>query len=243
MFSKTPPLRPILLAAALWTGCVGTSLEDDSALPLHDPLADGLQFGMPFAEPLRISALIGVDHDAEVHDGVAGSAICRNHDDQPFPACYDEHRGSDFILDGGFDSMDAGSVAVIAAASGVVTEMREDQYDRCHTADFEVTCDGHPVVPNLVRLLHPDGRSTSYYHLMKDSVGIEVGDEVSCGQPLGLVGSSGRSSMPHLHFQVENADGTVIDPFAGPLSQPESLWIDQMADFDLPALGCDSGPP
>jgi murein DD-endopeptidase MepM/ murein hydrolase activator NlpD len=102
-----------------------------------------------------------------------------------------------------------------------------------------VTCDGHPIVANFVDLLHVDGRTTRYLHLKQDSVAVEIGDEVPCGAFLGLVGSSGRSSMPHLHFQVEAIDGAVIDPYAGARSQPESLWIEQDGDFGHPSLGCD----
>ena len=59
-----------------------------------------------------------------------------------------------------------------------------------------------------------------------------------CGQPLGLVGSSGNSSTPHLHFEINAADGTVLDPYAGPGSQEASLWAEQLGVDELPGKGC-----
>ncbi len=196
-------------------------------------------YALPIADPSLISGVIGVDHDPEVHDESTGGGLyCRNHDDEPFPACYDEHRGSDYLLDGGFEAMDAGSVDVLAAAPGVVIHTVDGNYDRCHSEGFEVSCDGYPMIANRVEVEHEDGRVTWYLHLMKDSVAVEIGDEVACGDLLGAVGSSGRSSTPHLHFQVLDVDGSAIDPYAGVLSQPESLWLAQEGPRDLPATDC-----
>jgi len=208
--------------------------------PVPEPPGAGpLRFALPVGQPGLISGLIGVDHDPEVHDdSTLSGGICANYDGDGFPACYDEHDGSDFLLEGGFDTMDAGSAEVLAAADGVVLATREDQYDRCHVENAEVTCDGFPIVANFVDLEHVDGTVTRYFHLMTDSVEVEVGDAVVCGQLLGLMGSSGNSSLPHLHFEVNTADGDVTDPFAGPLSQPESWWIAQEDAFGWPSGVC-----
>lgn len=52
-----------------------------------------------------------------------------------------------------------------------------------------------------------DGRYAYYAHLQPGSVRVRVGDRVSPGQPLGLLGNSGNSNAPHLHFQL--MDGPV----------------------------------
>ena len=101
-----------------------------------------------------------------------------------------------------------------------------------------MTCDGNPIVANHVILEHHDGTTSRYWHLMTNSAAVEVGDIVSCGDVLGLIGSSGNSSFPHLHFQVELSDGTVIDPFAGEYSQEESMWIEQVSDYGWPGQNC-----
>jgi hypothetical protein len=121
--------------------------------------------------------------------------------------------------------------------SGWVTTVVDGNYDRCHTDLGAITCDGHPVEPNYIVIEHPDGIRSEYIHLMKDSIVVEEGQEVQCGDLLGRVGSSGYSSMPHLHFEVE-LDGEWIDPYAGPFSQAESLWELQGNDFSLPEPGC-----
>ncbi len=63
---------------------------------------------------------------------------------------------------------------------------------------------GHYV---LVR--HLNGLETLYGHLSK--VEVEVGQELSAGQKLGYGGSTGRSSGPHLHFEVRY-HGASLDP-------------------------------
>ena len=196
-----------------------------------------VQFGFPVAERDLIDQYIGVDHDPVVQQGGASAAICLSYDGRVFPWCYDEHKGSDYILDGGFATMDSGSDAVIAAADGVVIDTHDGEYDRCHLEGTEVTCDGFPMVANQVTIDHGGGVISKYWHLMSGSLLVAVGDPVSCSDPLALIGSSGLSSFPHLHFQVE-VDGAVLDPYAGEYSQPETWWADQGDPEGLPGPGC-----
>lgn len=195
------------------------------------------RFGFPVGDRSMISTRVGVDHDPIKHEGVAANAICTDYLGRSFPNCYDEHHGTDFILEGAFKAMDAGSALVVAAYDGWVKEVVDGNYDRCRSHLGKITCDGNPIKPNYVVLVHADGLESHYLHLKKDSIVVEPGKEVRCGDPLGLIGSSGYSSFPHLHFQVE-LDGEWIDPYAGPFSQPQSLWEDQGAEFDLPEAGC-----
>ena len=67
---------------------------------------------------------------------------------------------------------------------------------------------------------------------------VEVGQSITCGDQLGIVGSSGYSSGPHLHFEVQHADETVIDPYAGVNSQPETWWVDQGDPEGFPSGDC-----
>lgn len=206
----------------------------DSAV-IDTTLRAALQVGFPVAEPERISTTFytGVDHDPEVHGDQ--SALCTNYLGRGFPWCYDEHDGSDFLLDDGFDAMDAGSATVIAAADGVVVETEDGNYDRCHaTLDGQIDCDGYEMAANYVKVEHATGEQSWYWHLMTDSVAVSVGEAVVRGQKLGMVGSSGVSSMPHVHFELVGADGAVIDPFAGAYSQPETYWCAQGEEGELP---------
>ena len=50
-----------------------------------------------------------------------------------------------------------------------------------------------------------DGLYAFYAHLQPGSLRVKVGDKVRRGQVLGLLGNSGNSSEPHLHFHICNA--------------------------------------
>ena len=62
---------------------------------------------------------------------------------------------------------------------------------------------------NLIRIDHGDGVETRYAHLSK--MDVKVGDMVAKGQKIGAVGSTGRSTGPHLHYEVLKG-GKKIDP-------------------------------
>lgn len=72
---------------------------------------------------------------------------------------------------------------------------------------------------NLVKVEHPGDIETGYAHLSRFAEGIKVGDRVKRLQVVGYVGSTGRSTGPHLHFTVKK-NGEFIDP--------ESLNLDGM---------------
>lgn len=62
---------------------------------------------------------------------------------------------------------------------------------------------------NLVVIDHGNGVATFYAHLSAITVG--TGEAVEAGQLVGLVGSTGRSTGPHLHYEVR-ANGHPVDP-------------------------------
>jgi murein DD-endopeptidase MepM/ murein hydrolase activator NlpD len=73
-----------------------------------------------------------------------------------------------------------------------------------------VTAAGYDADYGLFVLLrHPSGYETMYGHLSR-LIAAE-GDEVPAGQVIGLSGNSGRSTAPHLHFEIRHDDKSV-DP-------------------------------
>ena len=108
-----------------------------------------------------------------------------------------------------FRWMDDNIPIIVAAASGVVTKIGDGEPDR------NTSCAGKP---NFVHVLHPDGLTALYYHLRKGSVAVSPGQQVSAGEVLGVAGSSGCSTAPHLHFELRDAANNVVDPFR------DGLW-------------------
>ncbi|RYG81536.1 MAG: M23 family metallopeptidase, partial [Alphaproteobacteria bacterium] len=62
---------------------------------------------------------------------------------------------------------------------------------------------------NFIEVRHPNGMSTLYGHLSR--IDVANGDAVTMGQRIGLVGSTGYSTGPHLHFEVRR-DGAQVNP-------------------------------
>ncbi len=102
----------------------------------------------------------------------------------PFTGRQERHKGVDFAGKAGSD--------VVAVAAGVVTWAgRRFGYGQ------------------LVEINHGNGYTTRYGHNQK--IKVQVGDAVKKGQALALMGSTGRSTGPHVHFEVLR-DGKPVDP-------------------------------
>jgi murein DD-endopeptidase MepM/ murein hydrolase activator NlpD len=104
----------------------------------------------------------------------------------PFDGRSAFHKGVDFAAPEGSQ--------VVAVASGVVTWSRDRfGYGRC------------------VEINHGNGLVTRYAHNQK--LLVAVGDTIQKGQPIALIGSTGRSTGPHLHFEVLKG-GRAVDPMS-----------------------------
>ncbi|MBI4293129.1 MAG: M23 family metallopeptidase [Betaproteobacteria bacterium] len=124
---------------------------------------------------------------------------------------YDAHDGTDLALRD-LQAMREG-VAVLAAARGTVRAVREGM------ADANVRETGGDKVRerecgNGLRIDHGEGWETQYCHLKRGSLRVRRGERVEPGQALGLVGLSGATEYPHLHFTLRR-HRDVVDPFRG----------------------------
>jgi murein DD-endopeptidase MepM/ murein hydrolase activator NlpD len=84
---------------------------------------------------------------------------------------------------------------VHAARAGVVARVVEANDRGCWR-------DGCGRWANFIIVLHADGTTGQYYHLMQDGSAVAVGDSVEAGQLIGYSGNTGHTAMPHLHFAV-----------------------------------------
>ncbi|MGY5128172.1 M23 family metallopeptidase [Streptomyces nigrescens] len=102
------------------------------------------------------------------------------------------HSGQDFVVPSG--------VAVKAAHSGTVVK-----------AGPNGGGDG-PAYGNAIVVKHGNGMYTQYAHLSQ--INVSVGQQVGTGEKIGLSGSTGNSSGPHLHFEVRTGPnyGSGIEP-------------------------------
>lgn len=109
----------------------------------------------------------------------------------PCRYCSSDHRGVDFVPGNG--------APIFAIADGVVT-----------ASEFGGGYGQYVYLEHDV-----NGRSvlTVYAHMQRGSSPLRVGDVVQVGDFIGLVGNTGISTGPHLHFEVR-IEGEYVDPFA-----------------------------
>ena len=67
-----------------------------------------------------------------------------------------------------------------------------------------ITADWQGGYGNMIEIDHGNGLTTRYGHLSR--IGVNLGDTVQRGQLIGLVGSTGRSTGPHLHYELRLND-------------------------------------
>lgn len=83
---------------------------------------------------------------------------------------------------------------------------------------------------NYVRIKHNNGLETAYAHMNKYASGIKAGVRVKQGQVIGYVGTTGRSTGPHLHFEVLK-DGKQVNPKSIKSSVGEKLAGNTLKKF------------
>jgi len=139
----------------------------------------------------------------------------------------DGHNGYDWWLPEG--------TPVLAAAPGVVLFAGSETPFYCPL--LKTTTSGLWVVIAHGMAPH-DLIYTQYGHL--ERLDVQAGDRVAAGQPLGLSGSTGCSTGPHLHFSLYRArpsdgHGVVVDPFGWRAAAPDP-WEADTAGLPSPGL-------
>lgn len=96
---------------------------------------------------------------------------------------------------------------VLAVADGRISNVKADlpEYNgNSERSARDITLDN--AAGNYVILDLGHGRFALYAHLQTGSLKVKVGDTVKTGQVLALLGNSGNSDAPHLHFQLMDAN-------------------------------------
>lgn len=185
-------------------------------------------FIWPFSQALDAGVVI-----VNYVDDLSGSGI-KDYNDNDWS--YNGHNGTDIALHD-FRNMDR-FYAIKAAAAGTVVELTINNFDR--SAGL-----GSGLPSNTVCIKHADGTYAYYFHMMKRSALVKLGEYVLQGQIIGYVGSSGNSSDAHLHFEpgsFTNGSWNNRDPWQGTYNHLPSLWQSQYAyvgfrDFILHDMG------
>jgi len=151
------------------------------------------------------------------------------------------HRGTDIVsFPFPWKRMENNEVQAVAAASGRIIFKSDGNPDQnCSAGNFPV---------NSIHVVHDDGSVAWYLHLKKNSLTKKrVGSPVRAGEVLGIVGSSGSSSVPHLHFELYDWKGDLQDPYEGPCNSlnSSSWWADQepYRNSQINTLLTGSAPP
>lgn len=153
------------------------------------------------------------------------------------------HAGVDYFLwPFGWRMMDAAVIEIVAVAPGVILHKQDGFPDR--------SCDANtPTDWNAVYVQHADGTVAWYGHMKTGSTTPQaVGSTVAAGDYLGLVGSSGRSSGPHLHLELRGSSSpssAILEAHAGSCRTGPTLWAAQRPyrDSAINKLATHSAPP
>ncbi len=122
--------------------------------------------------------------------------------------------------------MDHDEVRIIAAEPGIIIGKDDDNFDR--NCSFTGRW-------NAVYVEHADGSVAWYGHLKKNSLTSKlVGQSVQAGEFLGVMGSSGQSTGPHLHLEVYDSGNALIDPSEGACNALDagSWWSNQRPYYE-----------
>ncbi len=141
---------------------------------------------------------------------------------------YNGHKGTDiFTWPFPWYLFENDLAEVVAAADGLIILKQDGNFDQ--NCQWQGAGDW-----NAIYIQHDDGSVAWYGHLKTNSLTTKgFGQRVEKGEFLGVIGSSGRSTGPHLHFEVYDDDiynrAHLIDPYKNSCNQlnNESWWADQ----------------
>ncbi len=159
--------------------------EDETAATTTENVATPVTGGNPLNKPFKVTSPFGKRNLTGKVEG---------------------HKGIDLVPSDGSRQAEVGS-----RWNGTVTYVTRDISDK-HTGLGVSSHTGG----NMVFIKTDEGYTAKHMHLKHGSIpdAIQVGAKVRVGQKLGDMGSTGRSTGPHLHYQLEDTNGNPFDPYS-----------------------------
>lgn len=174
-----------------------------------NPTLTGLRWPLPsaYSDETHVVNYVDLDDTAGIQEYNCGATS------------YDGHRGIDISI-ADFVEMERG-YRILAVDDGTVIRAIDGNFDRRTSTGIDT--------PNYVDLLHGDGTVSRYLHMKKSSVIVRPGDTVERGDPLGMIGSSGFSTGPHLHIEFWDSQdfNTIYDGYNGACNGNSTMWASQ----------------
>ena len=228
-----------LIILLLIVGCDGVYTSKPSSQSTNCNSDNTINFFFPLRATANFDGYnFYTTNDFVDHNSSTTGVLDYNCEDRTFDVPNGEnHEGTDYYLAPfPWNMMQNESVQIVAAADGIILYKHEGFPD--------TNCGGNTSdMPNWngVVIQHADSSILYYIHMKSGSVTQKnIDDFVTQGEYLGLVGSSGYSHIPHIHFAyyeqwIDSSGVGVIDPYFGECDS-SSYWINQKPYYDSAIL-------
>jgi peptidase M23-like protein len=218
-------------------------LRTAGLLPFVDVAQVGLAWPVRGATPMGDPGVHGISNFVDQNGAYPNAVLDYDCGGRTYDlASGYNHRGTDmFTWPYPWLRMDRSEVHIVAGAPGTIVYKSDGNPDR--------TCSGSAATNwNAVYVEHADGSTAWYGHMKNGSPTAKtVGQTVATGEYLGVVGSSGNSTGPHLHFELYDPADALIDPYFGPCNTLNltTWWTAQRPyrDSAINKLATHSAPP
>ena len=102
---------------------------------------------------------------------------------------------------------------IVSVADGIVVDIKDNMIENEPLSEeMAVRITSETIAGNYVMIDIGNNLNALYGHLIPNSLKVNIGDKIKKGQIIGLLGNSGNSDLPHLHFQLVSKS---IKPMGG----------------------------